>query len=236
MVSAGARELEVMSLAVNYHRWTYDVIKRYIGRRVLEVGGGIGSLSQSLLDRDRLVILDYDQFCAARLGEQFGAYPHVRVVHADITDASSVSALSGEHIDTVFCMNVLEHIENDRLALHHMFEVLSPGGDLILLVPAHPSLYGTLDDLVGHFRRYDRPGLIEKVSEVGFECRRCFYFNSVGAAGRYFIGRVRRQKETGAGQVRFYDRYVVPVLSRVERVITPPFGQSLIVVARKPTG
>jgi SAM-dependent methyltransferase len=222
-----------MSLAVNYHRWTYEVARRAIGERVLEVGGGLGSFSRFLADRQRLVILDHDPDCTRHLRGRFGRHASVRILDADILDPALPDALRPERLDTAVCMNVLEHIEDDRAALRNIHRALQPGGRLILLVPAHPSLYGTLDELVGHHRRYTRGEVKGKVRAAGFAVQRCLYFNSVGAAGRYVIGRVRRQRETGKGQVRFYDRYVVPLLARAERVIPPPFGQSLVVVGRK---
>ena len=230
---AGVHELEIMAHAKNYHRWTYEVARPYIGRRVVEIGGGLGSFSRFLLDRNRLVIIDYDAACTSRLRERFGALGQVRVVDGDILDPGLPGQLRQEGLDTAVCMNVLEHIEDDAKALQHIFESLEPGGQLILLVPAHPSLYGTLDALVGHYRRYTRAELTEKMRAAGFSIQRASYFNSAGALGRYVIGRLRRQEKTGIGQVQFYDRLVVPILSRMERIVSPPFGQSVIVIGRK---
>lgn len=233
MSSAGVRELETMSLAVNYHRWTYDVARPFLGQRVLEVGGGLGSFTQLLLDRERVVTIDNDPDCTAHLRNRFDSQGHVGVLDADILDPALSEALQAERLDTAVCINVLEHIEDDYAALRGIYRTLQPGGQLILLVPAHPQLYGTLDEVVGHFRRYTRAEGREKLCAAGFTPLRCHYFNSVGAAGRYVIGRVRQQQETGQSQVRFYDRYVVPLLARAENVVTPPFGQSLVVVGRK---
>jgi SAM-dependent methyltransferase len=231
--SQGVKELEIMALAVNYHRWTQSVIQPYVGQRILEVGGGLGSLSQHWEDRERLVILDYDGTCTQHLRSRFRGRPNIRVFDGDILDPALPAQLVDERLDTVVCINVLEHIEHDRTALRHMYAALQPGGHLVLLVPAHPSLYGTLDELVGHYRRYAKSECIAKVAEAGFEVKLATYFNSLGAVGRFFIGRVRKQQSTGRGQVQFYDRYVVPVLQQVESRVSPPFGQSLIVVGRK---
>ena len=233
MSVAQLRELEVMSLAVNYRRWTYDVVRPYLGARILEVGGGLGSFTELLLDRARVVSIDNNPACAAQLRARFDGLPQVRIVDADLVDADLPSRLAHERLDTAVCINVLEHIEDDGAALRNLHRILEPGGRLALLVPAHPSLYGTLDAVVGHVRRYDRGGLLAAVRAAGFEPDVCHYFNSLGAVGRYVLGRVRRQQETGEGQVRFYDRWVVPLLAPLERVVPPPFGQSLIVVGRK---
>lgn len=233
MVSFGVRELETMSLAVNYHRWTYNIARPYLGERVLEVGGGLGSFTRLLHDGRRVVTVDNDPDCTSQLRRQFADHNQVRVLDGDILDDHLPDALSAERLDTAVCINVLEHIEDDGRALRNIWRALQLGGHLILLVPAHPQLYGTLDAVVGHFRRYTRSEGRTKVRRAGFEVLRCSYFNSVGAVGRFVIGRVNRQQETGKGQVVFYDRYVVPVLERVEQVVAPPFGQSLVVVGRK---
>lgn len=179
------------------------------------------------------MLLDNDPAAGRHLRERFGGHEHVRVCDGDILDPAVAAALRRECLDTVVSMNVLEHIADDSTALEHMYHALQPGGHLILLVPAHPGLYGTLDARLEHLRRYERNILKVKVRRANLTLRRCLYFNGLGVAGWYLAGRVLRQERIGEGQVRFYDRYVVPLLARAERVIPPPFGQSLIVIGRK---
>lgn len=233
MSSAGVRELEAMALAVNYHHWTATVAQPFLGRRVLEIGGGLGSFTQLLAEREWVVTIDNDPDCTATLRRRFQAREQIRVLDADILDNALPIALQAEQLDSAVCINVLEHIEDDRAALRNIYSALQPGGYFFLLVPAHPQLYGTLDEVVGHCRRYTRKEGVEKLQGAGFTVLRSHYFNSVGAVGRYVIGKIRRQQETGHEQVRFYDQCVVPVLSKVERLVDPPFGQSLVVVGRK---
>ncbi|HEY8599491.1 MAG TPA: class I SAM-dependent methyltransferase [Thermomicrobiales bacterium] len=233
MTSAGVRELEAMALAVNYHRWTANVALPFLGQRVLEVGGGLGSFTQLLAGREHVVTIDNDPACTGVLRRRFQTNERIAVRDADILDDALPRSLQADRLDSAVCINVLEHIEDDRAALRNIYRALQPGGRFFLLVPAHPRLYGTLDEVVGHYRRYTRTEGIEKLCGAGFTVLRSRYFNSVGAVGRYVIGKVRRQQETGHGQVRFYDQRVVPVLSRMERLVAPPFGQSLVVVGRK---
>jgi SAM-dependent methyltransferase len=230
--AAGLRELETMALAVNYHRWTFQVIEPFIGSRVLEVGAGLGEVSQFLSENAALTVLDSDSRCVDHLRRRFARREKFVVVEGDI--AGRLPADFGQRFDTVLCINVMEHIEDDRAALRNMYGALEPGGRLVLLVPAHPRIYGTLDLLVGHYRRYTRRDLAAETRAAGFRIVHSTYFNSLAAIGRYLIGRVVRQIETGKGQVLLYDRFVVPVLSRLERVVPPPFGQSLILVGTKP--
>jgi len=233
VISAHASGLETMSLAVKYHQWIYDVVRPYMGARVLEIGGGLGNFSHLLQHHERLVMLDNDPVCIRHLHDRFDGQANVMILEADILDEAQLEQLSNERLDSAVCINVLEHITDDRDALRNIYRVLQPGAHFALLVPALPALYGSLDATLGHVRRYTRREASEKVAGAGFTVLRARYFNSVGVAGWYMLGRLRRQQEHGAGQVRFYDRYVVPILSRVEHVIPPPFGQSVVVIGRK---
>lgn len=232
-LSMHASALDAMSLASHYHAWILDTVLPFIGSRVVEVGGGIGSIAHALQERERLVVLDNDPVCCRRLHDRFGAEENIRVIEGDILDPGVVADLAAERLNTVVCVNVLEHIAEDRRALQCMYDLLTPGGHLVLFVPALPRIYGVLDTELGHVRRYRQRELRDTVTSVGFTVERCRFFNSVGALSWFAVGRVRHQRVIQADQVRFYDRFVVPVLARVERVIPPPFGQSLVISARK---
>lgn len=231
--SVHASALDTMSLAANYHEWIFATVRPFIGQRVVEVGGGYGSFSHALQERERLITLDNDPVCCLRLRKRFSERGNIRIVEGDILDAAVAQDLAEERLDTAVCVNVLEHIENDVTALVNMHDVLQPGGHVIVFVPASPLLYGALDTELGHVRRYRRRELREKVASAGFTIEHCHYFNSIGALSWFVAGRVRRQRIIQANQVRLYDRAVVPILSRAERLIPPPFGQSLAIVARK---
>ena len=118
-------------------------------------------------------------------------------------------------------------------ALRNMREVLRPGGRLALLVPAYQFLFGTIDRLVGHHRRYTRTGLSAALTAAGFTIRDIYYMNSLGVFGWLLNNRIVKRREESPAQVLFYDKAVVPWLSRIERVIRPPFGLSLVAIAEK---
>lgn len=232
-LSVHASALDAMALASNYHDWILKTVLPFIGPRVVEVGGGIGSIAHALQSHERLIVLDNDPVCCRRLRNRFRDSENIRIFEGDILDPVVAADLGGEQLDTVVCVNVLEHIAEDVPALKNMYDLLAPGGHLVVLVPALPALFGALDEELGHVRRYRRRELRDKVASVGFGVERCHFFNSIGAVSWFVAGRVRRQRVIQAGQVRFYDRFIVPTLSGAERVIPPPFGQSLIIVARK---
>jgi SAM-dependent methyltransferase len=162
------------------------------------------------------------------LQQRFAGEPRVRIIHGYFQDLKpSASA------DSIVLVNVLEHVAEDRALLSDVHEVLTPGGTLLLLVPALSLLYGTLDVAFGHHRRYSKPSLADKLREAGFQILVLSYFNLPGILGWFLTGQVLRRRTLEPRHVRLYDRWVVPWLSRVEERWTPPFGQSLMAVARK---
>jgi SAM-dependent methyltransferase len=232
-LSVHASALDVMADATNYHQWVIDTVSPYIGQRILEVGAGLGTIADTIAPRERLVLMDNDPICVQELEARFPQTSNLAVLLGDILDGSMISQLGNEDFDTILCINVLEHIARDIDALANMHRILVPGGRIVIFVPAFQSLYGTLDRNLGHERRYNRHRLAQTVMTAGFTVSDCRYFNSLGIAGWYFAGRIRRQQTIRPEQVRFYDHRIVPFLARIERHMPLPFGQSLLVVGSK---
>src|SRR6266540_2645314 len=139
--------------AQNYTRWVVSAFRPFFGRSLLEIGMGHGGFYQHLPPLREYVGTDLD----AELVERARAlYPTLRFVQADIADPSFADRFAGAVIDTVLCANVLEHVEDNRGAMSNLLSVLSPGGHLLLLVPAFQWLYNDLDRLAGHVRRYTK--------------------------------------------------------------------------------
>lgn len=142
-----------------------------------------------------------------------------------------------KQFDTIICLNVLEHIEDDLTALRHMREILErQNGKLLLQVPAHQVLYGTMDALAGHYRRYSRGYLKHQLQDAGFHIEKLFFFNSFGALPWFLNARVLKPKTLEMGvlntQLVVYDRYFIPILRQIEALIRFPVGQSLMAVAQ----
>ena len=225
-------DLEIMSSAQNYRTWMYNRIRPFIGRRVLEVGCGIGNFTSLFLDRDLVVATDVYAPCVEQLRIRLSGNPCVVPMKLDISDPAAL-ALEEYEFDTVVCLNVLEHIEDDLSALSHMHHALKEGGRLVLLVPAFQFLYGTVDRSLDHYRRYTRKNLLPRMREAGFEIERSFYMNVIGMAGWFLNNRVLKRTEENADQINFFDRYIAPIADRTERIVPPPFGLSLIAIGQK---
>jgi SAM-dependent methyltransferase len=130
-------------------------------------------------------------------------------------------------------VNVLEHIDEDEAVLRLLFRLLKPGGSLLIFVPAMPFLYGTLDERVGHVRRYTRPSLTHVMETAGFAMTSIRYFDLLGMLPWFVTGRVLRQPVVSSGPAVFYDRYVVPLCRVVDAATRPRVGKNLVAVAHK---
>lgn len=223
---------ERMTKAANYFAWQHRLVTRELGRRVIEIGCGIGNFTSLLLDREAVTAIDIEPGCIERLRQRFPNQPHLRAIACDLNSPNFLD-LASFNADSCVCLNVLEHIEDDREALRRMSAVLVPGGAVVLLIPAFPGLYGPIDELLGHFRRYTRASIAKVAGEVGLSVKTAHYLNAVGFFGWWMNAHILKRTEQSGGQIEFFDRYIVPISSRVENRIHPPFGQSLFVVLQK---
>jgi SAM-dependent methyltransferase len=224
-----------MPEAVNYHRWLLGLIRPWLEGRALEVGFGYGQYTAELARHlKELVAVDCDPACVARLRRP----SNVVAVVADLTDPDFARQVGGGAFDVVVCLNVLEHLADDAGVLRQFAQVLRPGGRLLLIVPAHPRLYGPMDALAGHFRRYTRAGLGRLLTDTGFLCRALRYVNPLGAIGWWVNAKIIRPRDLSAPlvnkQILWYDRYVQPVSRWLDPVTRRFFGQSLWAVAERP--
>jgi SAM-dependent methyltransferase len=216
--------LERMAGARNYNAWLLERATPYLGRRVLDAGAGLGTFTNAVADGREVVALEPDSNYATRLRERFAGQPNVTVVEAE---ASSLAV--GQGFDSVLCLNVLEHIVDDAGALESFAAALSPGGRLLLLVPAHPLLYGKIDCALDHARRYRRDELQGKLVGAGFAIETLQYVNPLGALGWLVWGRILRRDRVPGQPLRAYDR-LTPLLHALDHVPLP-FGLSLWTVA-----
>ncbi len=211
---------------MRYNAWMFDRIRAWIGSQVLEIGSGIGNLSAFLVDRERLVLTDTREEYLARLRTRFANHSNISVAHLYLPHDDR--AVGGQRFDTIICLNVLEHVEDDITSLAAVRKLLEPKGRLVLLVPALPALYGSIDRALGHHRRYTRAELIAKLERTGFRLAHIEYFNLAGIPGWWWAGRVLQRQTIPAGSIKLYDT-LVP-LFRLERLIPWRVGQSLIAV------
>jgi SAM-dependent methyltransferase len=218
--------------APRYRRWQIDTVRPYCGRTVLELGPGMGHFAAELdaLGLDRLVLADTEAYALDRLRARYAGREDVDVVELTVPGPVEI----GEPVETVVAMNVLEHIEDDIAAMRDLATVLVPGGRLILWVPGFPSLYGEFDRKVGHVRRYTPATLDAAVRAAGLEVRVCRPINLLGGLGWWLAVRQGKVGHPKPWLVWLYDRIGIPITRGVERVVRPPFGQTVFCIAVKP--
>jgi SAM-dependent methyltransferase len=227
----GARILDALSGTRRFNRWMADTIRRYVGQRVLEIGAGIGNLSQYLAPRRKsYTISDYDDEHLARLRVRFQHRPNVSLMRCDLSRPEDFAGIR-EQADTVICLNVLEHIEDDAVGLHNIASALVPGGRAIVLVPQDQRIYGTLDKVLGHYRRYSEPELRARMEAAGFEVERILYFNRVTRPAWFVNGRILKRRHFSRLQLWAFDR-MVWLWRRMDGLLPWP-AVSLIAVGRK---
>jgi len=224
-------ELEAMALAQNYQRWILSQFAPYLGRRVIEVGAGIGTFSQLLLSNgsvSELLALEPAENLFPVLQDRLAQDGRAQTRREYLENLPVTQSA-----DSVILVNVLEHVADDIRLLNTVHRILEPAGTLLLFVPALPWLYGTLDKGFAHQRRYKKSRLAEQLRLTGFRTETLRYVNLPGVVSWFVASRVLRRRTLKPGDVRLYDRWVVPWASRLERRWEPPIGQSLIAVARK---
>ena len=215
-----------------YNEWIFDQFRPYLGRRVLDVGCAIGNITQYLLDREFVCGIDVVEEFTTEIRKRFADRLNFRAALFDIADPAVVTALASDNIDTIISVNVLEHVEDDGQALDNMNRILTPGGKLLLLVPALQWLYGTMDAADNHYRRYCKRLLRERITAAGFNVEKVYYMNLIGIAGWFLNGKILKNDLISTSHYSLYNR-IVPVISKVESLVHPPIGLSVVSVATK---
>lgn len=224
-------DLHQMESAPNYNKWLFSLVKPYLGKRILEIGPGIGNITRQIINcADVLVGVEPNQYCNDYLKNLFSGIPKFELIEKSIENCS-IDELTVFDFDTIVCMNVLEHIENDISILSTFEQVLKPGGRVVLLVPAVPQAFGPIDKAVGHFRRYTKALLKNKIGNTGLKLEKLFYSNMLGLLGWLYNARIRKLTSQNDTQIRLFNN-IVPVVSFLEKKLGCPVGQSLIAISR----
>jgi glycosyltransferase involved in cell wall biosynthesis len=222
--------LQSMRRAKGLNRWILRQFHAFLGDRVLEAGCGIGNFTELLLDRRRLICVDNDPLYVEMLNWRLGHLENVRTLKFDLADAAAYAQVKGERVDTIVCLNVLEHIKADEDVLRAYYDLLEPGGHAIILVPAHMWLYGPCDAAIGHERRYTQVELHAKMQKAGFEIVQMGEFNRLGVPG-WWLNKQLGRRDINPRQMRLFE-WLLPVAKGAEALKLGP-GLSLIGVGQK---
>ena len=236
-ISYEGTDLESMSFALNYHRWILELFAPYMGSRLVEVGAGTGSFSELILERnpESLTLVEPSREMYAILDGRARGW----AARADVETRNDVFAAVAEEVaarrrpDSIIYVNVLEHVPDDEAELRAVHRALGAGGRVFIFVPAFQWLYGGFDRRVAHVRRYGRAELEAKCAAAGFRVLKSVYFDFAGIAPWWVKYRLLRSDSMEPGLVKLYDRCVVPLIKVAERIVPPPLGKNILLVAEK---
>lgn len=231
MVDDPLEEVRRRRLLINrLDNWLFEEIEPYLGQRILEAGCGHGNLTQHLLDRELVIATDIEPSSVEIVRVKFQGNDNVLPFVHNICDPVTED-LKKLSIDTVVSLNVFEHIEDDEKAFANVAELLIPGGRMVLIVPAHQWLYGTMDSPIGHFRRYSKQDVAQKMEGAGLKIEKQFYLNVLGTLGWFLNGRLFKQTVPPTGQLKWFNS-LIPSIIWLEKRVRPPFGLSVVSIAK----
>lgn len=231
----GLETLKAISAANSFNEWMYDRIRPHCSGKILEIGSGIGNISEYFVrDKSNITLSDLRENYLDFLRKNF-QNKNAKIINLDIVGPSFEDYLANlnEPYDTVFALNVIEHIERDDIAIKNIYRMLKPGGKVVILVPAYQSLYNTFDKALEHYRRYTAQTMSSVISGAGFDIEKADYFNAAGIAGWWFTGSIMKKETIPQGQMKLYNA-LVPIFKIVDKVLMNKIGLSTVVIGRKP--
>ena len=226
----GSRILSELEHARRFNYWMGKTLRPFIGDRVLEIGAGIGTLTNQFIPRELYLASDINPHYIRYLQSYSYGKPYLHVLNVDAGKSEDFTGLE-EKFDTALMINVLEHVPDEGLALRNLWSTLEPGGRAIILVPQHPGLYGTLDEVLLHRERYTPAKLEQALTDAGFRVETTFDFNRVSVPGWWLNGKLLRRKRFSRIQLKILDT-LMPILSRMDR-FWPWKGLSIIGIGVK---
>ena len=231
----GSQNLKTADEAKNFVNWMYSILKPYIRGTILEVGSGIGTYSEKIVKDfkdNRIFLSDIDRKYVAQLRDRFASNKNIYCVKLNLNEPADFKNIDGA-VDTVIASNVLEHVENDVSALNNIYEILNKNGKFVILVPAHKVLYNCIDKAIGHYRRYTKKEIYQKVAQTQFTIKSIFYFNFLAIFGWYLQGNVLKKTVVDSGKIKLFDA-LVPFMRFLEKyIMMRKIGIPLIVILEK---
>jgi 2-polyprenyl-3-methyl-5-hydroxy-6-metoxy-1,4-benzoquinol methylase len=223
--------LEKLTLARNYNRWVYELCRPYLGTRLLEIGCGIGTMTEFWLNHGQLLATDIDPLHLREARQRWRGQKNLSTGLWDVAAAPAGEVLAYAP-DTVLCINILEHVQDDAQALKNIHGLLAPGGRLVLFVPALPSLHGTLDQELLHFRRYGKKQVRALAAAAGFAEEASRYVNAPGVFGWWLNSKLLQRRFFSPNQIALFDR-LIPFIAGLEKILPPPLGQSFLYIGKR---
>ena len=229
----GIDTLDAISFAPNFNEYMFKTIEPYCHGKILEIGSGIGNISKHFIEKGaQITLTDIRDNYVEILKENYGSKAE-NIFNADITDVDFDNKFAHHFssFDTIFALNVVEHIKDDALALINAKKLLKPGGHLVILVPAYQWMYNSFDTALEHYRRYTKKRLNALLSPE-FDIIHSQYFNVFGMAGWFVSGKILKKKSIPRNQMELYDK-LIWVSKTLDKLVMNKIGLSVISVGKK---
>jgi len=232
----GLDTLKAISNADRFNGWMTAQIAPYLKGNILEIGSGIGNISSCLLKEDiQLTLSDVRTIYCDFLEAKFATHKNIKEVRLlNLIDENFDEKYADlfSSFDGAFALNVIEHIDNDELAIKNLSKLIKPQGVIAILVPSVPKLYNKLDYALQHYRRYKKSQLTELINNNGFKTEKAFYFNALGIPAWWLSGTLLKREAIQNSQMNVYD-HLVPIAKMIDAIFSKRIGLSVIAISRK---
>lgn len=233
--NSGHISLEVMSKADKFNKWMAETIAPYVSGATLEIGSGLGNISRYFInDNYQITLSDIDPYYLDILKNQFQNTSNVKdIIPIDLQLPHFTECYKEleNKFDTVFYLNVLEHLEFEDLAIQNSQFLLKPGGSLIVLVPAYSFLFSEMDKELDHYRRYSKKRINDVFQRNNMVVMKSFYFNFLGISA-WIYGKMKKLKTVPKSEMSTFNA-LIPLAKFLDKVLLHSMGLSVISIAKK---
>lgn len=232
----GWETLEAIAGAPRFNEWMYQTTSKHLKGNILEIGSGIGNISDYYLKDNRSLTLSdiRDNYCTYLQNKYSGHTNCKGVLKIDLVhpqfDVEYKDYL--QSFDGLFALNVVEHIKDDVQALKNARKLVKVGGSIVILVPAYQALYNHFDEALEHYRRYNKKKLQAVFEAANVDVVRGHYFNMAGILGWYVSGNILKKKIIPTGQMKLYNS-LVPLFKIADKILLNKIGLSVILVGER---
>ncbi len=221
------KELEIFDKASFWRNYLFLLIKKYFGKKILEVGAGIGSFTNIYKNKKlQINLTEIDNNNFEILKTKFSDSKEIKV-------EKKYTHQINEKFDTILYLSVLEHIEEDKKEINEAINKLDSNGHLIICVPAHNYMYSNFDREIGHFRRYEE-SFFKKLSFNNATLKKTFFIDSFGYL-LYFFNKLMFSKEVYPSKLKVlvWDKIFIPLTYFLDFITFYKVGKNIICIFKK---
>ena len=220
--------LKYFDISNKYRSYQIELFKKYVGKEILEVGSGRGKIIEILSKNED------KKFTLLELDENFYEFLKTKFISKNIKILKEQSAnLDGNKFDTIFYLDVIEHIEQDTDELNTAYNLLKDNGYLIIIVPAFQILFSQFDLNVGHYRRYRKKFFKDYSKKKKLEIKKLVYFDILGFFIILFskIFNLTSSKKTTLG-IKIWN-FLIPLSKLIDKITFYSLGKSIVCIYKK---